>query len=858
MSPAGQSLSAIVAPDALANAYRRALDKHAIISISSTRGTISYANDLFCQIMGYEHAELVGQTYNLMSSGVHSPQFIESLWKTLDGGETWVGEISNRTKDGALLWFDNIIVPLFDHNKVVTAHLSVRKNITMRKQAEEKLQQSERFLKNVVEVSKVGGWSLELDTQTLYWSEQTKIIHDLATDFEPSLDEAINYYAPEARSTITRAVEDAINTGQSWNLELPMITAKGRNIWVRAVGHRLRKEGVSPQLVGTFQDITERRQVEDSLRKEIHQRHNAEQLLRDVLETIPDAVAAYDDEDHLLVCNTSYRQTYAASAEAIVPGAHFEDIIRFGLSRGQYADAGTTQEEQQKWFEQRLESHKNPPEQMVQKLRDGTWLQVREHRSVTGTTVGVRSDITAMKRAEDRLRRFAEEDPLTGLFNRSRFCLALDEILADESGRRQKYGCVVLFDVDHFKPVNDAYGHDIGDEVLVEIAARMRSVLEPGDVGARLGGDEFVFVLTDKENHDVCDGVLQKLFDLMDQPIDTNSGPLKLSLSVGATPFIDGSVTSRQLLKQADIVQYRSKEQGRAQWCWFGDDDRANLIRDAHLGRALETSLTDGTGMNFHFAPMAGALDGKQLGYKAEFAWKVEGEILTPIILRSIAQKSGQSRRLCDYKLRKVFSAVGHQEARGISCGGIWMTVNGDYLKISSSAEDIAQICENSGVSLDQVTIAIDEGVLGQRSGSAIEASMRDLVAKGIHVAIDMFGSASSSISKLKTLGIDKVRLDPALTDPLADENADDAIVRSLIVIARTFGITVYASNVQSPAHAARLAALGCDGLEGSLIGELIPSDSLAEHLGALATRQLAGLSASMRGASQSKAEDAA
>lgn len=858
MSLASPHSYAYQPPTAVLAAYQRALDTYSIVSITDRRGYITFINPMFCEISGYGHDELIGATHALLNSGHHKKGFFAEMWRTIASGKTWTGEICNRAKNGSTYWVDTVIIPLLDDDQHLEGYMSVRKEISARKEIEQDLQRSENFLKNVAEVSKVGGWSLELDTQTLYWSEQTKTIHDLPADFEPKLNEAINFYAPEARPTITHAVENAINTGQSWDLELPMITATGRNIWVRAVGHLLQKSDAPPLLIGAFQDITERKQVEDALREEIRQRHVAEQLLRDVLETIPDAVAAYDKEDRLIIFNKSYLEAYAASADAITPGARFEDIIRFGLKRGQYAEVGPSHEEQERWLAQRIESHANPPEQLNQKLRDGTWLQVREHRSSTGTTVGVRTDITAMKRAEEKLRRFAEEDPLTGLFNRSRFCLALDEILAKLDGQTQKYGCVVLFDIDHFKPVNDAYGHDVGDEVLVEIAHRMQCVLGPDDIGARLGGDEFVFVLADKENQDACDGVLNKLFDLMDQPIDTSSGPLKLGLSVGAAPFVDGSMTSRQLLKQADIVQYRAKEQGRAQWCWFGDDDRNNLIRDAHLGRALETSLTDGNGMNFNYTPIAHSRDGRQLGYKAEFAWSVEGETLNPTTLRSIAQKSGLSRRLCDYKLRTVLADIGYQEARGISCGSIWMTVNGDYLKINSSAEDIAELCKSFGIPLNQITIAVDEGALSQRSGSAIEASLRAMASLGIHAAIDMFGSASSSVSKLKTLGIDKVRLDPALTDLLADKDADDAIVSSLIVIARTFGITVYAANVCSPAHAARLAALGCDGLQGSLIGEPIQSDDLPEQLGVLATRQLAGLSASMRNTNSQNSEDAA
>lgn len=834
-------------------AYQRALNTHSIVSITDKRGIITYANSKFCQISGYEESELLGATHGLLNSGHHDRAFFAMMWRTVARGETWTGEICNRAKDGSTYWVDTVIIPLRDEDDQLEGYMSVRKEISARKAVEHDLQRSESFLKNVAEVAKVGGWSLELETQALFWSDQTKAIHDLPPEFEPRLDEAINYYAPEARQTITHAVETAINTGQSWDLELPMITAKDRPIWVRAVGHLIQKEGVGPVLIGAFQDITERKHVEASLRKEVQQRHAAEQLLRDVLETIPDAVAAYDGEDRLMICNASYLETYAASAEAMVPGARFEDIVRFGLARGQYADAGTSQEEQQKWLAQRLKDHKKPPEQLNQKLRDGTWLQVREHRSPAGTTVGVRSDITAMKRAEERLRRFAEEDPLTCLFNRSRFCLALDEILArqhERPGRTPRNGCIVLFDVDHFKPVNDAYGHDVGDEVLVKIADRMRSVLEPGDVGARLGGDEFVFVLADKKNQQACDDVLRQLSNLMEQPIETNSEPLTLSLSIGAAPFTDGSINSRQLLKQADLAQYRAKEQGRAQWCWFSEDDRANLQHDTELGEALNACLDNSNGMDCRFAPVANAHDGAPMGFRAELSWAHEGGIMTASALQVLAQKSGQSARLSIHKLTQVLKVIGTHEARGIGFGDVWINVNADCLKVGHFADRLQELCEAYGVAPGQLTIAVDEHALGQRSASAVEAALADIKAAGIAIALDRFGAAASSLSKLKAMGIDKVRLSNDVTDPLVDPHACEAIASGLISIARTFDIQVYAANAQTPAHAARLAVLGCDALQGAVVSEPMLGDAVADYLGALALRTLEGMSTDMRNSS--------
>jgi diguanylate cyclase (GGDEF)-like protein len=485
---------------------------------------------------------------------------------------------------------------------------------------------------------------------------------------------------------------------------------------------------------------------------------------------------------------------------------------------------------------------------------------VREHRSPTGTTVGVRTDITAMKRAEEKMRRFAEEDPLTGLFNRSRFFLALDDIRANASS--QQFGCVVLFDIDHFKPINDAYGHNVGDEVLTAIAERMRSILGPNDVGARLGGDEFVFALIDKGDQGACDAILQHLSDLMDHPIETSSGPLKLSLSIGAAPFVDGSINSHDLLKHADLAQYLAKERGRAQWCWFTDEDRRELDHNAKLGRMLSESLNTNKGMDCSFTPIAEACNGGALGFSAELSWSHDGEVISAQSLRQLAQKSSQSARLSIQELSQAFEVAGAQEARGIDVGDIWVAVNADRLKIAHFADRLHELGETYGIPPKQITVAVEEKAFSERSASAVETTLKAIKSSGIQIAIDQFGSAASSLVKLVSLGIDKVRLSSDVTDPLADPTADDTVVRGLVGIAKTFQIEVYAVNPQTPAHAARLADLGCDGLQGGIVGASLSSEAVPDYLGAVALRTLEGISNDMRAlsanSSNKASEDAA
>ncbi|CAN0501499.1 unnamed protein product, partial [Scytosiphon promiscuus] len=218
--------------------------------------------------------------------------------------------------------------------------------------------------------------------------------------------------------------------------------------------------------------------------------------LHDVIETIPDAIAAYDRDDRLILFNQAYREFHASSASAIEIGARLEDVLRYGLAAGQYAEAGKTAEQHEAWLRQRLAAHRHPQHQpSVQQLGDGRWLQVSERRSASGVVVGARTDITVLKQAELAIRRTAETDGLTQLANRSVMLRELDAALLGDR-LPDRFGAFIIIDLDHFKSVNDTLGHDAGDKLLTTIARRLLRQVRRSDVVARLGGDEFAVLLT--------------------------------------------------------------------------------------------------------------------------------------------------------------------------------------------------------------------------------------------------------------------------------------------------------------------------------------------------------------------------
>ncbi len=231
--------------------------KHRIVSFTDLSGAITEVNDAFCAISGYSREELIGKNHRVINSDTHPATFFAAIWRSLKHGDSWQGEICNRAKDGQLFWVDSMIAPLRGADGAIERYVSVRTDITQRKRQSEELRKSQEFLNQTGRMAGVGGWEVDILAGTVYWSDETCRIHEVEPGYQPVLSEAINFYAPEARPVIQKAVEDGMAVGKDWDLELPIVTATGKRIWARSVGHVEFVNNTPRRLVGAFQDITE-------------------------------------------------------------------------------------------------------------------------------------------------------------------------------------------------------------------------------------------------------------------------------------------------------------------------------------------------------------------------------------------------------------------------------------------------------------------------------------------------------------------------------------------------------------------------------------------------------------------------
>ena len=329
------SLSALNRDEALL----RSLDLLSSVSVTDSSGLIIDINDSFCRTSGYSREELLGQSHNIVNSGVQSGEFWGEMWRTIADGRVWRGQICNRSKDGTLYWVEGIIAPIAGGGVIAQQYVSIGADITAAKITEQRLRSSEEFFEGAGRTAGIGGWRIDLKTGLIEWSDHMNRIHETEPGYRPSLEENLDFYPAESRLTMERAVQKAIQTGVGWDLEVPLVTAKGRALWVRSVGVSECVDNKPARLVGSTQDITARKETEKSLRYE-------RDLMASLLETVPDQIYFKDVDGKFLRVNAGMARRHGLNnpADAIgkcdadfFPEAH---VLRTAAIERRIMDSG--------------------------------------------------------------------------------------------------------------------------------------------------------------------------------------------------------------------------------------------------------------------------------------------------------------------------------------------------------------------------------------------------------------------------------------------------------------------------------------------------------------------------------------
>ncbi|MBS0125369.1 sensor domain-containing protein [Thetidibacter halocola] len=791
----------------------------------------THFNDRWAEIIGYQPDELGPVSIDTWISLAHpddlvlSTEALERHWR----GETEFYDIEARMrhKDGHWVW-------VHDCGRVFSrtaqgepewmfgTHFSLEEQ----KRRQRETERMHRLLTRTGAIAGIGGWELDLETNALTWTEETRRIHGVNADYVPTVEDAITFYAPEARATIARAVERAMADGTPWDLELPFIRRSGEHIWVRAIGEVEIREGLARCLFGAFQDVTERVLRDQELDTARQAAQQAQERLWAAFEALPEAFVLYDADDRAVLFNEKYRQTYSESGGAIEIGQRFEDILREGLRKGQYPEAIGRE---QTWLKQRLELHRNPLGPLEQELPGDRHLKIHEVRLPNGDTVGFRVDVTQLKRQKAELKQKARAleiaattDPLTGLHNRRGLESVMQDLTswADEDDR---FGLLHV-DLDRFKPINDVFGHPAGDFLLRRVADILKSTVRSGDFVSRIGGDEFVAVLNAPCSDEAAQDIAQRIIRCCGEPVCWGDKTLRFGASVGVAL---GSVADLpRMLIDADIALYEAKKGGRNCHHVFN----AALRRKVEDRKALSDDLLVGLQRGeivAHYQPQLRAADLSLVGIEALARWHhPDRGVLQPADFFAIAEELGMmpeiDRLVCDQAIETghAIASAGHALAT--------VSVNAGLPRLTQ-ARDFDWLPATRDFPF-RLSVEVLETVDVDRDFDEIAWVFDDLRERGIRVEIDDFGSGRASLTALLKIRPDRIKLDTQIVRAaLFDPTGAGSMMRAIAEMCRGLGIPMTAEGIETRKHANLMRDVGCDILQGFHFAHPLPHESLMD-----------------------------
>ena len=432
---------------------------------------------------------------------------------------------------------------------------------------------------------------------------------------------------------------------------------------------------------------------------------------------------------------------------------------------------------------------------------------------------GYIQDITDRKHNENRLQELAFKDSLTGLDNRQ---LLLERLTkAINIAKRYNLQFSILFlDLDGFQHINDSFGHDHGDELLTKVGARLQDIVRSEDSVARLGGDEFCILLNVHTDDYSPIHVAQKVIDSFKHPFDLDETSILIGVSIGISVFPNDGMTHQALFKSADTAMFNAKHNGKNRFSLYSEDMTEKAIKRLDLEQAMRVALKN-KDFKLYYQPKASMKEREIIGVEALARWERSGHgFISPEIFIPIAESIGLIEAIGNWVLETACLQLADWHASGLKIS-MAVNISPQQLEHASLVENIKGILAETGLSAEFLELEITESGL-QVSESAIER-INALRAIGVKIAIDDFGTGYSTLSSLKNLPVDILKIDKEFIRHIPDDPNDSAMVASIVGMAKTLGLGVVAEGVENLEQVKYLDAISCDIAQGYFIGKPAP-----------------------------------
>jgi diguanylate cyclase (GGDEF)-like protein/PAS domain S-box-containing protein len=441
-----------------------------------------------------------------------------------------------------------------------------------------------------------------------------------------------------------------------------------------------------------------------------------------------------------------------------------------------------------------------------------------------GRMLAVIRDTTAAKKMSEKLRQLAYSDPLTGLPNRAALHRELEELLRHHPSPPSVPLAVALFDLDGFKEVNDTMGHSCGDRLLKEVADRWMAVVGQGPRIYRLGGDEFVLLIPDCGDPRRIAEIATAMMQALEIPFEIAGTVVFISASAGiALAPTDGS-DAEELIANVDMALYKAKANGRSSYAFFHNSLRADVRARRELDLKLRQAYLAGE-LEVYYQPQIRLSDGKIVGSEALLRWNQGRTVVAPGAFIHMLAVSPIAASVGSWILRTACETAVSWQNKGLRPTRVAVNLFPTQYHSPSFATELEQLLLDTGLAPESLEIEITENIALGSNASTL-APLRRLRDLGVRIAFDDFGTGYASLSFLTQMPLTHIKIDQSFVRGLPDDHKLASIVRSLIAMAHSVGLTVIAEGVETVAQAKFLRAESCDEAQGYFFAKPLPASS--------------------------------
>jgi diguanylate cyclase (GGDEF)-like protein/PAS domain S-box-containing protein len=621
-------------------------------------------------------------------------------------------------------------------------------------------------------------------------------------DFAPFLDmpravgRSIADLMPEAAAgQLIAAIDRAFSTPAPQTVEFMLPDDAGP----RSYEARLFRIG-DDEALGLIRDITERERTVARMK---------EALI--VFDSSLEGIFTTDPSGRILSVNAAYCAMSGYAADELI--GQRSSLFRSDWHPAEfYASLWKTLGDQGSWAGEIVNRRPNG-ENYTQ------WLSISAVRDTSDKVVeyvALATDISQRKAQEEAVWRQANFDALTGLANRNLLQDRLNRALVEARRNAKRVG-VLFLDLDGFKWINDALGHDVGDQMLKEVARRLGDVMRQQDIVARQGGDEFIVVVGDLDDADDLVVVGEKLLARLSAPYALGDSTHHISASIGITVFPDDGDDPGTLCRNADIAMYQAKHAGKNRLQFFARHMQADAIARINMEGELRTAI-ERHEFELYYQPIVSMANARIVGAEALIRWNhpVRG-LVPPGDFIPLAEDSGLIVPIGEWVLREAARQLGEWQARGLSALRLSINVSSLQLREMGLPLLVLALLREHAIAPGTLMIEITESALMDGNESAV-SRLREIKSAGIGYSIDDFGTGYASLTSLKHFPFDVVKIDRSFVGDSTEDPADARLVEAVINMARSFGMQVTAEGVETEAQLELLRALGCDLAQGYLI----------------------------------------